>query len=417
MLSTFFRISTLLLGMGILLGGNGLLGTLLGVRAGLEHFAAATTGAIMSAYFFAFIVGTFFCPAIIRRVGHIRAFAAMAAVGSIAAIAHVLLIHPLMWAALRVVTGVCMVGLFMVMESWLNVLSPNERRGRIFAAYTALNLAAMALGQFFLLIGDLRGFVPFALVSMLYSVALVPVALTSVREPSPVGVPHVHLRQLYTISPLGVVGTLAAGLAQSAFWGMGAVFAQGIGLSRAGISTFMSAAIIGGALLQWPIGRFSDRHDRRLVLMLVCFAGAAVALVALYVARLSQPALFASAFVYGGFAFSVYSLSVSHVNDHLAPAEVLHATSGLLLLYGIGASVGPALVGVLMNTLGAASLLGYFAVVLGLLALFALYRMRVAEPLPAELRGPFVPMVRTSQAALEMDPRLTNNAGAAERRV
>lgn len=405
MFSVFFRISTLLVGMGILLGGNGLLGTLLGVRAGLEKFPETVTGGIMAAYFLAFIVGTFFCPAIIRRVGHIRAFAALAATGSAAAIMHALLVHPIAWGVLRVITGVCMVGLFMVMESWLNALAPNERRGRIFAAYTALNLAAMAAGQFFILAGDPLAFVPFALVAIFYSIAVVPVALTSVPEPAPVHVPHLHLHQLYAISPLGIIGTLVAGLAQGAFWGMGAVFAQGIGLSHAGIAVFMGATIIGGALLQWPIGRFSDHHDRRVVLTLVCFAGALSAIAALYCAELSMPGLLASAFVYGGFAFSVYSLSVSHVNDHLAPPEVLQATSGLLLVYGIGATVGPAVVGILMDILGPASLLGYLAAVLALLGLFGLYRARIGAPIPVETHAPFVPVVRTSQVALELDPR------------
>ncbi len=405
MFATFVRISTLLVGMGILLGGNGLLGTLLGVRGGLEGFGAVTVGAIMSAYFLAFILGTFFCPAIVRRVGHIRAFAALAAIGSVSAITHALLVHPIAWGALRIVTGVAMVGLFMVMESWLNVLSPNERRGRIFAAYTTVNLTAMAVGQFFLLAGDLRGYVPFAIVSICFSVALVPVALTNVREPAPVSTVHLRLRELYTISPLGVVGTFGSGLTQGSFWGMGAVLAQGVGLSRAGIALFMSAAIVGGALLQWPLGRFSDHHDRRYVLMMVCLAGAAIALLALYVARTSQPALLVSAFLYGGFAFSVYSISVSHVNDQLEPSRVLHATSGLLLVYGIGATVGPGFVGLLMSALGPESLLGFFAAVLTMLALFALYRTRAGRPIPIETHGAFVPMVRTSPAALEMDPR------------
>ncbi|NIO42824.1 MAG: MFS transporter, partial [Burkholderiales bacterium] len=169
---------------------------------------------------------------------------------------------------------------------------------------------------------------------------------------------------------------------------------------------FMGATIIGGALLQWPIGRFSDHHDRRAVLTIVCFGGVLSALTALYVAELSLPALLVSAFIYGGFAFSVYSLSVSHVNDQLTAAEVLQATSGLLLIYGIGATVGPALVGIFMDILGPASLLGYLATVHVLLGLFGLYRTRVGAPAPAATHAPFVPVVRTSQVALELDPRV-----------
>lgn len=405
MVSTIARISTLLLGMGVLLGGNGLLGTLLGVRASAEGFTDAATGGVMSAYFLAFILGTFVCPPIIRRVGHIRAFAAMGAVASAVAIVHVLLVHPLVWGVLRAVNGITMVGLFMVMESWLNALAPNERRGRIFATYTTVNLTAMAAGQLLLATNNISGFTLFGLVAILYSLALVPVALTNVREPTPVDVPHLHLRGLYSVSPLGFIGTMISGLSQGAFWGMGAVFAHGIGMTASGIAAFMSATIVGGALLQWPIGRLSDHYDRRIVLVFVCFAAAACALVAFQVTKFSSLALLVSTFFYGGFAFSVYSLTVSHVNDHLQPAQVLSATSGLLLVYGIGAATAPAVIGVLMDVLGPRSLLIYFAATQLALALFGLYRMRVRAPVPAEAQGAFVPMVRTSQVALEMDPR------------
>jgi MFS family permease len=405
MVSTIARISTLLLGMGVLLGGNALLGTLLGVRASVEGFTDATTGGVMSAYFFAFILGTFVCPSVIRRVGHIRAFAAMGAVASAVAIVHVLLVHPLVWGVLRAVNGISMVGLFMVMESWLNALAPNERRGRIFATYTTVNLTAMAAGQLLLATSDVSGFTLFGLVAILYSLALVPVALTNVREPTPVDVPHLHLRGLYSVSPLGFIGTMIAGLSQGAFWGMGAVFAHGIGMTASGVAAFMTATIIGGALLQWPIGRLSDHYDRRIVLVFVCFSAAACALVAFQVAKLSSLALLASTFLYGGFAFSVYSLTVSHVNDHLQPAQVLSATSGLLLVYGIGAAAAPAVIGALMGVLGPRSLLVYFAATQLTLALFGLYRMWVRAPVPVQAQGAFVPVVRTSQVALEMDPR------------
>ncbi len=405
MVSTIARISTLLLGMGVLLGGNGLLGTLLGVRASVEGFTDAATGGVMSAYFFAFILGTFVCPPIIRRVGHIRAFAALGAIASAVAIVHVLLVDPLVWGVLRAVNGISMVGLFMVMESWLNALAPNERRGRIFATYTTVNLAAMAAGQLLLATSNVSGFTLFGLVAILYSLALVPVALTNVREPTPVDVPHLHLRGLYSVSPLGFIGTMISGLSQGAFWGMGAVFAHGIGMSASGVAAFMTTTIVGGALLQWPIGRLSDHYDRRIVLVVVCFAAAACALVGFQVAKLSSLALLASTFLYGGFAFSVYSLTVSHVNDHLQPAQVLGATSGLLLVYGIGAAAAPAVVGALMDVLGPRSLLTYFATTQLTLALFGLYRMWVRAAVPPEAQGAFVPMVRTSQVALEMDPR------------
>ncbi|MDH3672747.1 MAG: MFS transporter [Gammaproteobacteria bacterium] len=405
MFSTVGRISSLLLGMGTLLGGVGLLGTSLGMRADLEHFNDAVIGVIMSAYFVAFIIGTFWCPWVIRRAGHIRAFAAFAAVASTTVILHALIVQPFVWGLLRAITGLCLMGLFIVMESWLNVLAPNERRGQIFAAYTGVNLAAMAIGQFLILVGDPAGFVAFGLASILLSLALVPVALTSVREPSPVDTPHLNLHNLYIVSPLGVAGTLTSGLIMGAFWGMAPVFAQGIGLSSASIALFMSATIIGGALLQWPVGHLSDRYDRRTVLTLVSFGATVFASVAFFVADFSQTGLILSVFLYGGLAFSIYALSVCHVNDHLTTAEVLNTTRGLLLLYGIGAAIGPIASGILMHVFGTKSLFGYFATALLLLGLFAIYRISISAPIPAAQQGAFVPMVRTSQVALEMIPR------------
>ncbi len=405
MLTTVARISTLLLGMAILLAGIGALGTLLGVRAGLEGFGQGVTGAIMSAYFVAFIAGTFLCPSIIKRVGHIRAFAAMATVASASAIAHALIVNPWGWAFLRMLTGICIVGMFMAAESWLNALVSNDRRGKIFAIYTTINLLAMGLGQFLILAGDLRSFVPFAFVSILLSLALLPVALTSLREPPPVDVPHLNLRRLYAASPLSFFGGLTAGLTMGAFWGIGALFAHGIGLSNVGVAVFMSATIFGGAALQWPIGHWSDKHDRRVVLTLVCFSAGALALAAFMAVAALPKTFMMLAFLYGGVSSTVYALSISHVNDRLAPSEMLSATSGLLLLYGIGAAIGPTAAGLLMQIFGPKALLSYFAVVLVSLGLFGVYRLSARAPVPVAEQAPFVPMVRTSQAVLEMDPR------------
>lgn len=309
------------------------------------------------------------------------------------------------------VTGVCLVGLYMVVESWLNALAPSRQRGRIFAAYMAVTLVAMALGQFLILVGESLGFTPFALVSILLSLALVPVALTRVAEPAAVEAPALGLPRLFRLSPLGVVGALASGLLNGAFFGMGAVFASRIGLSGPAIAAFMSATIIGGALLQWPVGHLSDRHDRSGVLVGVCFCAAALAAAGFVLARLSQPGLIAAAFCYGGLVFAVYGLSVALVNDCLAPGEVLEATSGLLLLHGLGATVGPLAAGLLMDVLGPGSLLLYFVLVLVLTGSFGVYRMRLGPQRPAAEQRGFVAMAGSSQAVLAMDPGGRPNRG------
>jgi len=404
----------LLFGISVLLVGSGLLGTLLGVRAALENFSDAVIGPVMSIYFLGFVVGTFLCPPVIRRVGHIRAFAAMAGLAAASAFGHTLHVNPWYWALLRAVTGVCQVGLYMVVESWLNERVPKESRGRVFAVYIGVILAAGALGQLLVLVDGTAGALGFGLAAVLFSLGLVPVALTDLAEPEPVTAPRGCLRGLVRTSPLGAVGTLVSGLANSAFWGMGAVFAQRVGMSTGEIAGFMAATISGGAVLQWPVGYLSDRFERRAVLTGVCLAGAGAALASWVAVGISHLALLGCAFVYGGLAFSVYSLSVAHLNDHLAPGEVLEATQGLLLVYGVGATVGPSAAGVLMGGFGPGSLLLYFAAAYGLLGLFALSRVWVRPSVPAEDQRQFVPLARMSSVGLELSQELAGDGGVEE---
>lgn len=402
MLAALYSVSALLLGVAVLITGSGLFGTLLGVRAGLEGFADVVIGLIMSAYFVGFFLGTFFCPAIVRRVGHIRAFAMFAAIASSTAILHVLAINPWLWGALRVLNGACLVGLFMVIESWLNTQAPNERRGQIFSAYTAITLGALALGQVLIATADPGGFTLFGIVSVLFSLALVPVAFTRAEQPKPVTAPHLGLGHLYAAAPAGVVGAFVSGLAGGALWGMGPAFVHRIGLDTTAIAGFMSASVIGGAALQWPIGRYSDRGDRRYVLTAICAGASVIALAALAATYTSVAALMVCMFLYGGLAFSVYPVSVAFVNDRLAREHALAGSSGLLLVYGVGAAIGPALAGTAMELFGPRALLVHLAVVLAAVAAFAFYRLKTAPEAPDAPHTQFVPMVRTSAAALQM---------------
>jgi len=406
MFTVVARISSLLVGIGTLLIGMGLLGTLLAVRARLEGFSEATIGLVMSAYFVGFVAGTFVCPRLIRTVGHVRAFTAMGSVAAGVAVLYVLLVSPVAWFVLRVVNGACVVGLYMVMESWLNVLVPNDRRATLLGLYSAITLVAMALGQFLLLAAPVEGFELFGLAAVLISLALVPVALTRVAEPRPVEVPRVSLGHLWRQSPLGLAGVGVAGLTNGAFWGMGAVYAQHMGMSTLGIAEFMGATILGGAVLQWPIGRLSDRNDRRTVLAAVCALGAALAVATLLVSRAAPAVLALPAFLYGGMVFTVYGMSVAHVNDFVPAGETLEAARGMLLAYGVGAALGPALAGLCMVAWGPGALLAYLAVNLGALALFARYRMLRRHGVPVAEQAAFVPVLRTSQAAFRIDPRV-----------
>ncbi|NMM37220.1 MAG: MFS transporter [Glaciimonas sp.] len=398
-------LASLLSGVSMLIVGVGLLFSVLGLRSGLADFSGVVTGLIMSAYFAGFVVGTFICPVIIRRVGHIRAFAAMASIASTMPILHALWVDPWFWGLLRLLTGVCLVGLYIVIESWLNALAPNHLRGKVFAIYMSVNFVALALGQWLILVGDRLGFFSFAIVSVLFSFALLPITLIRVAEPKPVETPRMGLRELYKISPLGVAGALCSGLLNGAFYGMGAAYAQGVGFTTAGVATFMAVTILGGAIFQWPVGNFSDRHDRRLVMLWICIGSAVLASVGFLLSRASENSLIGLGALYGGLVFTLYGLNVAYVNDLIDSSILLEVASGLLLVHGVGSAIGPTLAGVLMDAFGAASLMLFFALVLGLFAMFISHRMKLFPEVPAADKSGYVVMNSSSPVVLQMDPR------------
>ena len=405
MLSKINSIFSLLLAIGILLIGNGLLGTTLSIHAGLESFSDLTTGIIMSAFFIGFVIGSYLCPRLISEVGHIRAFAVLAAFASVSVILHGLIVDPVVWWFLRIISGIAMVGFYLVVESWLNTLIPSQFRGKIFSVYVAVTLLSMGIGQYLILFYGAGTLATYALCAIFFILALVPISITRLTQPAQVAVPELILRRLIKISPLGVAGVLATGLGNGAFWGLGALYAHNMGYSEIDVAFFMSAIIFGGALLQIPIGNLSDRYDRRKVLMVVSLISMLMALAIVFLSEHSQVGLMISAIFYGGFSFSVYSLSVAHTNDHIEPAEVMNATRGLLLLNGIGAATGPIVGGIFMQFIGPQGLMIYFSAVFGFLLLFAFHRMYISEPVPAEDQNDFIAMARTGTAAVEMDPR------------
>jgi MFS family permease len=391
-------------GLGLVLTGIGLLGTLLGIRATLAGFNNLQIGLIMGGYYAGYVLGTLFAPRMVRNVGHIRSFAAFAALGAASTLAFGLWVAPLAWLPLRVLGGACVVGLYMVVESWLNEQSEGSIRGRIFAVYMMSTLLALALGQFLILADDPAGPVLFVYAAMLIVLGLVPIAVTRVHEPRIEISRPVGLGRLTRISPLGSVGVFTAGVVNGAFWGMAPVFGLRLGMDEVQIASLMSATILGGAALQWPIGHLSDRHERRTVLILVSLASAIVAGTAGIIVDQGHPGLLLFAVAYGGLMFALYGLSVAHTNDHLGPGEVLEATRGLLLLYGIGALCGPLLGGVSMALFGPIGLPIGSASALALLGLFGLFRTTQRSPPPIEDQSDYVALVRTSPVALNMHP-------------
>jgi len=397
---------SLLAATAILLLGSGLLGTLISLRAGIESFSQGIIGLIMSGFFMGYVLGSYLCPHVIRNFGHIRSFSVFAAMGCVSVLLHGLIIDPIVWLLLRIITGICMLGMYLVIESWINTLATNKTRGRLFAIYMAINLLALGLGQYLLLIYEIQSLEPFALVALFFSLALVPVALTQISQPTQVETGHLGIKHLYSTSPLASFGALLSGIVNGAFWGMGPVYALSVGFDVTGIALFMSGVVFGGSLLQWPLGHLSDSYDRRLVIFVVSLMASGAAITVFYLIDSHQAAGLLAAFIFGGCAFSIYSLSMAHANDHIDAEHVLEISRGLLLLSGIGATIGPLSAGLLMGWFGAHALMIYFCGIMLLLAGIALMRRTIGDPICTSEQSDFVIMARSSPAMLELDPRV-----------
>lgn len=406
MLKVLAPVGALLTSVTILLAGNGLQTTLLPLRAGLEVFSPFAISLMGSSYFLGFVAGCLFTSHLVRRVGHIRTFAAVVAAASAVPLLHLLLVDVLAWPVLRAITGFCMAALFLVIESWLNERAANHTRGTVFAAYTTLNFGAITAGQLLITLYDPAQFSLFAIASVLVSLAAIPVALTTSAAPAPLSEVRLRPLRLLELSPVGVAGCLVIGLAGGSFWSLGPVFAVAVGLEVREVAIFMSVTVVGGALSQWPFGRLSDRLDRRVVIAAVALLSAATG-VALFLATGGwPPAILPLAFAFGAFSFPLYALSVAHVNDVIGDESFVEVAGGLLLVNGLAAVVGPLVAVTVMNLQGAGGLFLFTACVHAGLVLFTLVRMRV-HSLPAETHGAdFVPVARNVTASpLALDPR------------
>jgi len=382
----------LFLGIAMMMLGNGLQASLLGLRATSEGFATATTGLVMSCYYLGFLAGSTLTPKIVKNVGHVRVFSALASLASTAALVHAVVVEPVTWGAMRFVTGFCYAGLYVVAESWLNDRGTNETRGQLLSVYMVVVLGGVTLGQLLLNLADPGGFLLFVLASVLVSLALVPVSLTAGPAPAFDAPATAGLAALYRVSPLGVVGAMATGMAHGVLFTMGAVYAGRIGLSVAQVSLFMSAAYLGGMVFQWPIGRLSDHFDRRRVITVVTLLAAIFAFAAVSIADLSDWALLLSILLFGGMTLPMYSLCIAHTNDHLEPGQIIAASGSLVLLGGIGASVGPPLAAGMMAFAGPNGFFLALGAIHTAVGLFAVYRMSRRAPVPLDEQNPMVPV-------------------------
>jgi MFS family permease len=377
---------------------------LIPIRGEFAGFSIVTIGGLGTLYYLGFVAGCMFLPRIIKRFGHIRSFAAFAAVASSAALIHALAVAPLTWLVLRAAVGLCFAGLLIVIESWLNNQATPQTRGHVFGLYMAATWFGIVAGQLLFAMPS-EVFQLFAVVSIAVSLSLVPITLTTGTIPTIPQVVSINLAGLYRTAPVGLIGCLAAGLANGAFWSFAPLFAQARTGTDLGVSLFMSAAVIGGALSQWPIGRFSDRVDRRWVIAGVCLASAAVALPIMLQAESFGPLLMALTVVFGAAALSLYPICVAHVNDRADPEATVEVSSRLLMAFGFGAVLGPFLAGFLIAATGIAGLFIFTAAIHAALALYALFRMTLAKPVPEAERAvfaPSAPLTHGTPAALEL---------------
>ncbi|GAA0830555.1 MULTISPECIES: MFS transporter [Marinomonas] len=376
---------SLLFGIAILSMASALQSSLIGIRASLESFDTTATGLIMSAYYLGFIIGSMLVPGWVKNVGHIRVFAAVASLASITILMQSVVVNPWFWMLMRMGTGLCYAGLYIVTESWLNDIATNQTRGRLFSIYTIEIWASQTLGQVLLNLSSPGGYGLFILTSVLISMALVPLLL--VRTPSPtINVPEkLNIVGLIKTAPLGVTGVTAAGVTAGALLGLGALYAQSIGMSVGQISLFIGASYVGGMLLQWPIGKLSDRQDRRVTILWVSLVGALAAfIVPLGNMSNSQILMMVGMFCVGAFTFPMYSLASSHMNDQLRPEQILSASSGMILLNGIGGMMGPLLAASLMDLVRIDALFWFVAAINFSVALMALYRINYQPPMVIE---------------------------------
>jgi MFS family permease len=380
----------LLLGMGVLMLGAGLQGTLLGLRATLEGFPALLTGAIMSCYYVGYVLGTLIALPLVRQIGHIRVFAALAAVASMAILVQGSFVNPLVWAAMRLVSGLCFAGIYVVAESWLNDRASRANRGRMLAVYMLVLYLGLGAAQFLLIVSNPLTPGPFMLVSVLISLAMVPIMVSAQQLPERSVPRKVGLPDLYRNSPLGVVGVTISGLISATIFSMGPVFARLNGLATTRVATFMAVSILAAAVSQYPVGRLSDRMDRRTVIAAVCTLATLVAGAIVAFPAMPHAAFLTLAAVFSGLVLTLYSLSISHVNDKLEPAQMVAASSALLLLNGTAASIGPVLTGGLMAHFGPRAYFATLATLTGVLAVYDLWRKSRRKPVPPTQKGPFV---------------------------
>jgi MFS family permease len=401
-----FSVAAILCSTAIFIAGNGLLGTLIPVRAHIAGFSDLAIGVIGSAYFVGFVAGCFAGPRLLARAGHSRTFAVGAGLAAASTLIQSMFIGEIVWILMRIGFGFAAASLYMVIESWLNERASNETRGRIFAAYLTVNFASLIVGQMLFASNGPTSYTLFDLAAVFYALCLIPVGLTLLPQPGATEVPRLRPLRLYRIAPVGIVGCIAVGLGNGALWTLAPVFAQDHGLTRTWLATFMSVMTLGGAVVQLPLGRLSDRMDRRYVIAGICGASAVLGVLLYVFAGGGRSVLLVLIGLFGITALPFYGLSVAHTNDRLPREAFVEASATLLMVNAFFSCFGPTLAALVMERMGTASLFLYTASIHTAMMIFTLTRIRLHNALIGETRDRFEPVAQQgSPAGLELDPR------------
>ena len=396
----------LFFGFALICLAHGLQGTLLGVRAILEGFSYISAGFIIAGYYVGYLSGSILIPILLQRVGHIRVFAALASLASIAILLHSVFVDPYSWFLIRILTGISIAGIYIIMESWLSDKSTNTTRGKLLSIYMIVTFSFVGLGQLLLNVSDPAKVDLFILISILLSFALLPILLSNTEAPDFANPKQLGFKKLYIISPLGFVAAFFIGMTHSIIFGFGAVYAAAKNFEIFQISIFMLIITIFGAVLQWPIGFLSDRIDRRIILVVTTLLASGACILIVILSYLSLIIFFIILAFYSGMSLPMYSLAIAHINEFLQPDEIVTAVASFAILVGVGAILGPIIVSVFMSIIGADGFFIYLFIVHILLGLFGIYRMGKRVK-PSDIESQYVPLPRNiSAVGMELNPKV-----------
>lgn len=401
-------IFAIMLGSAFLMLAGGINSLILPVRGSIEDFPTFSLGLLGTGWALGFIAGCLQTPKLVRRAGHVRTFGVVAALSVITVLLHVLIVHPVVWILLRAVTGFSFAAGAMIVESWLNERTENQFRGRVFGIYTMVNLGATTAGQMIIPLADSASFTLFVLAAIFYAFALVPTAVSTAAAPKPLVETGLDLKALWKNSPIALAASLLIGISNSTFGTLGAVYGEIIGLSITTIALMMSLPILAGALFQIPVGYFSDKMDRRMVLVAIMGFAALIDLFIVIAAPRDALIILAAMSLFGAMIFSAYPVIVAHASDHAAQGSFIKISGGLLLMYGIGGVIGPVLGGGLMTVLPERGLFIITLVTHVLIVLYGIWRMNRNEAVDEDQKSDFVGMVPGRYATPEtsaLDPR------------